>query len=356
MKSTKFTRSGRGHPCPICDRSKDADCSWNADMAYCHKNTHHKKGDQVKGWAFTGVTSDGRCGVFVPHKPLGKPQTRKTEFFEYSATQKTKRYYVGAEKRFGVSHFAGGEWHKNAGPDLWPLYRQAKVSGAVVVVELEGEKCADIAAAGGLNAVSQPGHAWSNDAHRLERYRQLAAAGTERLVIVADNDAHGIKRADASAASATQAGLQVRLLLAIWIWPDIPAGGSIDDAPGSPEQRAAALKEAAKQQVIWTQSVAVAEQQEDEEGPDVWTYTGLIKRILQAITEDDLDTEMSLKAELMNSFRVPAGQVEADLLRHQMLLETAGDRKAKPPNHSTSPCLRAWIFWLMASFLRTTKR
>lgn len=33
----------------------------------------------------------------------------------------------------------------------------------------------------------------------------------------------------------------------------------------------------------------------------------------------------------MNSFRVPAGQVEADLLRHQMLLETAGEKKKSPP-------------------------
>lgn len=292
MKSTKFTRSGRGHPCPICDRTKDADCSWNADMAYSHKNTHHKKGDQVKGWAFTGVTSDGRCGVFVPHKPLSKPQKGETQFFEYGPNHRIKRYYREGKKVFCPQHKKGDRWANGAGSEQWRLYGQDKVSGAKTVVEFEGEKCKNIAAAGGLNAVSQPGHAWSNAAHRVERYRQLAAAGTERLVIVADNDAHCIKRADASAASATQAGLQVRLLRAEQIWPGIPAGGSIHDAPGSPEQRAAALKEAANQQVIWTQPVAVAEQQEDEEGPDVWTYTGLIKRILQAITEDDLDTEM----------------------------------------------------------------
>ena len=62
-------------------------------MAYCHKNTHHKKGDQVKGWAFTGVTSDGRCGVFVPHKPLSKPQKGETQFFEYGPNHRIKRYY-----------------------------------------------------------------------------------------------------------------------------------------------------------------------------------------------------------------------------------------------------------------------
>ena len=150
-------------------------------------------------------------------------------------------------------------------------------------------------------------------------------------MIVADNDSHGIKRANASAVSATKAGLVVRLLLADQVWPDIPVGGSIDDAPGSPQERAAVLKEAAKQQEIWTPHESVAELQEDDEWSDVWRYTELIQRILQAITEDDLDTEMALKAELMYRFRVLSGQVEADLLRHQMLLETAGEKKKTPP-------------------------
>ena len=60
-------------------------------------------------------------------------------------------------------------------------------------------------------------------------------------------------------------------------------------------------------------------------------YTELIESTLQAIAEDDLDTEMELRAELMNRFRIPAGQVEADLLRHHMLLETAGEKKKAPP-------------------------
>ena len=70
-----------------------------------------------------------------------------------------------------------------------------------------------------------------------------------------------------------------------------------------------------------TDAVSVDEQQENEEGESAqWTYTGLIAGILRAVTENDLDTEMALKAELMNRFRVFAGQVEADLLRHQLLL------------------------------------
>ena len=139
------------------------------------------------------------------------------------------------------------------------------------------------------------------------------------------------------------------MLRAEKVWTGIPAAGSIDDAPGSPQERAAALKEAAKQQENWTVPVAVPEAQGQEQEAPEWTYTALIKATLKAISEDDLDTEMALKAELMNKFRIPAGQVEADLLRHQMLLETAGDRKAKPPkslNLALLALLMQPIHWL----------
>lgn len=332
MTPEKFTRSGRGHPCPVCGRVKDADCSFSTELVLCHNNTGHKKGDQAKGWAFTGVDKAGRCGVFVPHKPLSKPQKGKSQFFEYSPSQRVKRYYREGKKVFCPQHNEGGKWVSGAGSEPWPLYRQDKVSSAATVVEFEGEKCADIAAAGGLSAISQPGHQWTDNQIRLRRYQALAAAGAERLVIVADNDSHGVKRAKASAVSATQAGLQVRLLRAQQVWPGIPAGGSIDDAPGAPEQRAAVLKEAAKQQAVWTEAVSVDEQQGDVEDDSAqWTYTGLIAGILRSVAENDLDTEMALKAELMNRFRVPAGQVEADLLRHQMLLETTGEEKKAQP-------------------------
>ena len=334
--SSEFTRSGKGRACPVCGRTKDSDCAFNDELVLCHNNTGHKKGDQVNGYAFTGVSKDGRCGVFVPHKPLSKPQQRKDQVFQYSPTQITKRFYVNGKKVFCPQHKEDDEWVNGAGLEPWPLYRQAKVSGKRTVVEFEGEKCADIAAAGGLDAVSQPGHAWTDDAQRIERYRQLAATGTKRLVVVADNNSHGIKRANASAASATQAGLEARLLKADAVWTDIPAGGSIDDAPGSPQERAELLNEAAKQQEPWQEPLV-----SDDDGIDPYPggedqrqplkYTELIELILKAIHEDDLDTEMALKAELMNRFRVPVGQVEAELLFRQMKLETASNQPKATP-------------------------
>ena len=149
---------------------------------------------------------------------------------------------------------------------IYFLYRQDKVVGERKVFVLEGEKCADIAAEGGLAAVSQPGHASGDDKQRLERYRQLAAAGTHEIVIVADNDSKGLERANACAASASEAGLEVRALQAEQVWPGIPSGGSIDDAPGSTQERAEVLLEAAKQQEIWTEPGAEPESEfQDEE-------------------------------------------------------------------------------------------
>ena len=66
-----FTRSGRGHPCPVCSRTKDADCAFNDALVLCHNNTGHKPGKHIQnGWAYTRDSSDGRCGVFVLDKPF----------------------------------------------------------------------------------------------------------------------------------------------------------------------------------------------------------------------------------------------------------------------------------------------
>ena len=69
---TKFTPSGKRNPCPVCGRVKDEDCRTSPGLVLCHNNTDHKVGDVISGYAFTGVSSDGRTGKFTPHKPLEK--------------------------------------------------------------------------------------------------------------------------------------------------------------------------------------------------------------------------------------------------------------------------------------------
>ena len=93
--ATKFAPSSRRNACPVCGRVKDEDCRISPELVLCHKNTDHKVGDVIDGWAFTGVSSDGRTGKFTPHKPLEKhPET----LYGYSETQRSKRYYRDRKK------------------------------------------------------------------------------------------------------------------------------------------------------------------------------------------------------------------------------------------------------------------
>jgi hypothetical protein len=96
------------------------------------------------------------------------------------------------------------------------------------------------------------------------------------------------------------------------------------------------LREAAIQQEPWQEpfvldDVGIDPYPVGEDQRQLLKYTELIELILKAIHGDDLDTEMALKAELMNRFRVPVGQVEAELLLRQMRLETAGNKPKATP-------------------------
>jgi len=132
------------------------------------------------------------------------------------------------------------------------------------VLELEGEKCCEIALAAGVSAISQPGHA-----HKVEqiadRYRDLRAGGVMGIVYLADNDAEGKHRAEQAASAAAQVQLPLVVVRASEVWQDLPAGGSIDDAPGTAADRVAAIVE------------VVARQQQEkepksEQEPDVAPY------------------------------------------------------------------------------------
>ena len=111
-----------------------------------------------------------------------------------------------------------------------------------VVWEFEGEKCCVLAVQGGLLAVSQPGHAHKPE-QRAPRYQRVKEAGCTCLIYLADNDKTGDKKASEAVKGAELAGLTITVLRAQQIWPGLPPGGSIDDAPGTVQQRVEALLE-----------------------------------------------------------------------------------------------------------------
>ena len=161
------------------------------------------------------------------------PELASGSPYAYSQTQRISRVERPGGKAFYANHLSENGWERGAGPGSWPMYQWAALQKAQAqwLVELEGEKCADLVIAGGLLATTQPGHA-HQVAQIAERYLALRQAGIAGIVYVSDHDAQGAKRASQAIQAAAMAGLPLLHLPAIEIWPGLPAGGSIDDAPG----------------------------------------------------------------------------------------------------------------------------
>mgnify|MGYP002631953017 CR=1 FL=1 len=275
-------------------------CHWGKDN---HPPQGLKPGQVIAGldgqqWAYTGEAGDERTAVFVLDKkrdglprrivagkssttakaaavvsakplpsdaseialaplpaPLPEPPPQHLpdgHLLLYSATQRVlvKRPANG-RKGFPVHHLAGSgdtaEWTKGGGPDPWPLWRQAEAiqhGHGHWIAEAEGEKCADWLRAGGLVAISQPGHA-HNTEQIQPRYRALQQAGIAGIAYLADNDKQGRRKAAACAAAAHAVGLQFLVLHAAEAWPGLPESASVDDAPGTALERAQVFEEAA---------------------------------------------------------------------------------------------------------------
>jgi hypothetical protein len=293
----RWTPSSKRNPCPICNRAIDGDCRISADrmQVLCHYGKSFapppdlKPGDVVNGWAFTGNSSDGRAGHFTVDKdrsrldarPIGsniiplrrtpqpipisgpitlaqlpKPAEQPPEHLphgarlDYSPSQWVKiKRSKGRKSPLPYHLDAQGKAINKAGPQPWPLWRQEEAleyGPGCWIAEAEGEKCADWLRAGGLVAISQPGHA-HNVEQVAERYRALQAAGVGGVVYLADHDDAGKRRASQAQEAAALAHLPLLVMPAVEIWSGLPNRGSIDDAPGTPAERAAALVEALSQ-------------------------------------------------------------------------------------------------------------
>jgi hypothetical protein len=271
--------SGKGNPCPICGRTKDGDCRIGAEIVLCHHGSSHhppeglKPGDTQLGgdgqqWAYTKDTSDGRAATYVIHQPLPvvASQPRRIQFaplpevtaeppshlpngqrLKYSDTQTVVVVVAGDSKKHIPHHInSSGKEVKGAGAEPWPLWKQAnaiKYGAGKWIIETEGEKCTAWLSAAGLVAVSQPGHD-TNEHSITGRYKALRASGVAGVAYLADNDETGVAKGAKCQKAAATAELPFLLLQAAEVWPGICAGGSIDDAPGSAQERAQVLQKA----------------------------------------------------------------------------------------------------------------
>lgn len=304
--------SSKLNPCPICGRTADGDCRTGEGLAICHHGSSHhppaelKPGAVIDGrdglrWAFTRETADGRASVFTLDKPRTGAPSRGSNVvpirrpappavpaldpaaivlarllqakdeppdrlpngtkLDYSPTQWVK-VIVRAKGKEHIPHHRGADGSEiaKAGPNPWPLWHQPDAlehGPSKWIAEAEGEKCAHWLQAGGLVAVSQPGHD-HKPASIEARYKRLVDANVAGVLYLSDSDSTGDSKAERCAKAAAAVGLQFLIIPAAQVWENLPDGGSIDDAPGTATARVEALLKAIPDAVAHQQQQAEA--------------------------------------------------------------------------------------------------
>jgi hypothetical protein len=285
--SSRLLPSSPTSPCPVCGRDSSGDCRISDDgaLVLCHHGSSFsppsglKIGEVVVGqdfqdWAYCGEAIDGRTSTFKLHEekrpalrlveapkpafslarlsPEAKPAkgiaTAAGIFYGYSEGQQVQRQdQPDGGKKFWPQTKVNGSFAAGKGDAPWPLYNEAAALAASGwVLEVEGEKCADIASSIGLVAVSQPGFLQRSEELVAPRYQRLRGAGVKGIVYLADADDTGGNKACSLSLVAEAIGFPFLHLYAQDIWSDLPEGGSIDDlSPEELSEAAAKIEQAA---------------------------------------------------------------------------------------------------------------
>ena len=371
--ATDFQLSSPTLPCPICGRNdKGGDCRISEALVLCHRGTTFSPPALAIGattsdsdgqkWAYTGETSDGRCATFTLHKPLrgtgrsvptsrvpskpsqpiklallpdgahnvvvmGDPGPVSGVLYDYSPFHRVQRT---REKQFFSHHRLSEDapYETGKGEVPWPLYNQEaciQYGPFNWALEVEGEKCCDIATSSGIVCFSQPGNkALLSSSLLQERYACLQGAGLAGVVYIMDNDAEGERKGAACLAAAAAAGLPIVALKAADVWPGIAAKGSIDDLPEPLDrfETVATIEKAA--------NAALAKQQNNLSAPDA------------ALTLD-LEQETLQKTESLNLLvdGLVAAQSTGDTVRAAALMSQTW-RLGVPSSTTESLVLQRW--------------
>jgi hypothetical protein len=386
--TTDFQLSSPALPCPVCGRNdKGGDCRISEALVLCHHGSTFSPPALAIGattpdsdgqeWAYTGETSDGRCATFTLHKPLrGSGRTVATSrasskpsqpiklallpagaetamatttasgiFYPYSPNQRIQRVYKGEKKHDYCQHKQDSErFMPEAGPNPWPLYNESaciKYGPTDWVLELEGEKCCDVATLLEIVACSHPGPIQKPEDKR-QRYARLQGSGVAGVVYLADNDKAGKNKALTCAKAAKEACLPFVALNTADLWPFMPEGGSIDDLPAPLDrfETIATIEKAANSQ--WQKqnqeagkkekavNAALAKQQNNLSAPDA------------ALTLD-LEQETLQKTESLNLLvdGLVAAQSTGDTVRAAALMSQTW-RLGVPSSTTESLVLQRW--------------
>lgn len=352
--SSRLLPSSPSSPCPVCGRDdKGGDCRLSDDglLVLCHKGSTFspppglRVGDVHLGWAYCGESADGRTSTFKLHEEKrpalrlvpptfsfarpsaaissakGTTTPNGNTYYSYSAFQQVsrtadKKFYTNSRK----TKFE--QWSPGAGPLAWPLYNEnaALAVESGWLLEVEGEKCCDIATSQGFVAFTQPG-SLNNKELNEARYKAIKASKAAGIIYLADADDAGKKKGNNCKAAAEAIDLPFILLFAEDIWPDLPKGGSIDDLSAEELSEAknklekAALAEASKAKPVkkLDKKEKASESRVDSDQETAKAIAALLEKLLEATLAEDQPLVDALKS------RAWGYQLTRELLQERLL-------------------------------------
>jgi len=178
--------SSKNKPCPVCARTKDADCVWAKDLQTirCHtrantSSTIAQPADRVGSYTFTGkIESNGVCdrAIYCLKDDWVKPIRQlsgKAAYYNYpnsagSPLARVSRLDTATGKKFWQEYWNGTGWQKGLPDEVKAqihLYRiddpinQKAIARGLPLRIVEGEKTADALLAIGLAATTSIGGA-----------------------------------------------------------------------------------------------------------------------------------------------------------------------------------------------------
>lgn len=239
----EFAKSGKGQPCPVCDRTKDSDCRIRefGNIVLCHSYQEGKADEVVNGYRFLRTSSNGAgWGVWVwdapkPLKPA-KPAPKTRQEFVYSDRQGNPLVRVtriegeNGKKEFYQSTWTGQAWISKLTDEARaaiPVYRYPEVREAIAngqpVFWVEGEGIANKLWEMGLAATTTLGGSKGFD--KYGNYSQDLKGAN--LVICPDRDQLGMEYA----LQVEQAYPRAKWCYAFPkspLWANIPQDGGLD--------------------------------------------------------------------------------------------------------------------------------
>ncbi|WP_146087173.1 hypothetical protein [Chroococcidiopsis sp. TS-821] len=235
----KYTYSGRHNPCPICGRTKDQDCHWNAEVVFCHTYIDQDAG--VSEYVYRGAKDI--WGLYFPQetsqKPI-RPKSKKSFIYKNIDGQplvKVTRTDRGdGNKSFYQSHWNGTTWVKGLNEQVKseihlyqiqdPINQDAIATGKPILI-VEGEGKVDLLLKMGIAATCSIGGALKWRHYGYPNYLDDLAGAN--VVLCPDRDKAGLKHCEDIALD-FPAAKWLYVLPNSPLWQRVPDKGGLDIA------------------------------------------------------------------------------------------------------------------------------